>query len=626
MSNSNTHKLIFAALILLLSIVISGCGGGNKSASSVTGSGRVQLTIDWPAKLTRKAGDTRYIPAYAQSLYFELYRNDTPDRKYQLTLNRPSDKPSTQTGSFDRLLLAGDYTLAGVARTEKDGQGGTVASSAVAVLVKPNETATAALILLSTIKTLQIQGQPLSVASGSLLSLTGKALDPDGKTILLPVGALTWKLISGDAFATLASDGAFTAKAQGVAHVRLSEEGAGVSAEADVTISASNGVVSGLAKSSWPKWGGDAANTGRGGGSGAIGTLAWKFGTLASPAKNIILSNPPSIGSDGTLFQSYLDNVTGEFRIAQINGMTGGLKQGFPLPESSYFKLGQPTLGADGTLYIGVVLIDSSRCILALDSVTGALKWKFKTPEKMLSSASTPEINIGSDGTIYVNSLRGFYALDSKTGLQKWTVDSQSTVLDGVVNPPAIGLQNAIYFGNHELVTAVDGITGSVLWRVSSPSAIAGVFSAPAVGPDGTVYTRHSGIPSILYAFDGRTGAKKWEFTVSSTTDISKGSPAIGADGTVYAVGVSLFAINPNDGTMKWTSRGFATEGTTPVIGSDGTIYAGSTGAIAFNASDGSVKFTAVLPGVFSSSFGTSLGSDGSIYVAGDSNTLYGIH
>ena len=626
MSNSNTYKLVILAFFLSLSIAISGCGGANKSQSSVTGSGRVQVKIDWPTKLTRKAGNTRYIPAYAQSLYFELYRKDTPDRKYQLTLNRPSDKSSTQTGSFDRLLLAGDYTLTGVARTEKDGLGGTVASSAVAVVVKPNETATAALTLLSTIKTLQIQGQPLSVASGSLLSLTGQALDPDGKTILLPVGALTWKLILGDAFATLAADGAFTAKAPGIARVKLSEEGAGVAAEADITIDASNGAVGGLAKSSWPKWGGDAANSGRGGGSGAVGTLAWEFGALASPSKNIVLSNPPSIGADGTLFQSYLDNTTGEFRIARLDGTKGSLKQDLPLPASNYFKLGQPTLGADGTLYVGVILVDSSRYVLALESATGAVKWKFQTSEKMTFTDLTPATNIGSDGTVYVNSFRSFYALDRKTGLQKWTVDSQSKVVSGAINPPAIGLQNAIYFGNSEQVTAVDGITGSVLWRVSSPAAVTGFFSAPAIGSDGTVFTLHSGIPSILYAFDGRTGAKKWEFTLSPTTDISKGSPAIGSDGTVYAVGVSLFAINPADGTMKWKSRGFTSDGATPVVGSDGTIYAGGAGAIAINPIDGSVKFATSLPGVFTSSIGTSIGADGSIYIIGDSNTLYGIH
>src|SRR5690242_16769414 len=75
--------------------ILTGCGGGNKAVGS---GGRVQLRIAWPQKprsASPPAGSgNRYIPPYAASLVFEMYRPETPDDRFNLVTNRPDDRPS----------------------------------------------------------------------------------------------------------------------------------------------------------------------------------------------------------------------------------------------------------------------------------------------------------------------------------------------------------------------------------------------------------------------------------------------------------------------------------------------------------------------------------------------------
>jgi outer membrane protein assembly factor BamB len=598
------------AALLLIGVVgaISGCGGGSHGSStqSATRAGHVQLQVQWPAYQSTRAVNGRYIPAYAQSLFLDLYPTATAATHYQMSANRPDDKPSTQTIAFDQLIPAGNYTLAVVARIEKDGQGATVASAATTFVVQAGQTFDASLTLATTLKTLSIQGQPLSVAAGSVLSLVGQALDPDGNIVLLPVGALTWKLVSGSSIATLTSDGAFTALAPGTARVRLSEDLAGVASEADVTITGAVANAGGLANSSWPKAGGDAANTGRSKASGATGSKGWTYGGV-SVSHVVFFTGGVSFGADGTLYvgSTPFGDPTGTPELLALDSATGIEKWHVPVSRQAE----QPTVSADGTVLIG----DSTGKVSAFDGQSGAAKWSFQTAG---GASFPPSMNIGPDGTVYVNAGIA-YALDGKTGAQKWKADPGAGYINssGLSSPPAIGLLNTVYFGGSDPLYAVDGLTGVILWKVSSPNSIAGTFTTPAVGSDGTVYCLHTGTPSVLYAFDGRTGTKKWQFIVQSDLDVGKGSPAIGTDGTIYVVGRDqLFALDPATGSKKWASSGIF-NGQSPVIGGDGAIYLYETAFWAFNPADGSVKFSVQDRSQDASgAHGLSIGPNGSLY------------
>jgi PKD repeat protein len=111
------------------------------------------------------------------------------------------------------------------------------------------------------------------------------------------------------------------------------------------------------------------------------------------------------------------------------------------------------------------------------------------------------------------------------------------------------------------------------------------VLSSPAIGSDGTVYCGSH--DEGLYALYPNNGTVKWRF---GTGGWVRTAPCIADDGTIYCVSLSnyLFAINPN-GTMKWRTNVGA--GTSPTIGQDGTIYAGWDRLYAVNPTNGSIKW-----------------------------------
>jgi outer membrane protein assembly factor BamB len=144
---------------------------------------------------------------------------------------------------------------------------------------------------------------------------------------------------------------------------------------------------------------------------------------------------------------------------------------------------------------------------------------------------------------------------------------------------------------------------GTLLWTYRAAVRVA---SAPALGPDGTVYVLAQGLVAITNS--GSLASNKWTFPVG-------GSPVIGSDGTIYvAESRGLFAINP-DGSQKWLYPIAGGSGGSPAIGFDNTIYVqGMTypGFYAISPS-GTLKWRA---GVGESMFVVSpvVGMDGTIY------------
>ena len=111
------------------------------------------------------------------------------------------------------------------------------------------------------------------------------------------------------------------------------------------------------------------------------------------------------------------------------------------------------------------------------------------------------------------------------------------------------------------------------------------MYSSPAIGVDGTVYCGSH--DNGLYALYPNNGTVKWRF---GTGGWIRTSPCIADDGTIYCVSLDnyLYAVYPN-GTMKWRTNVGA--GTSPTIGQDGTVYAGWSDLYAMNPTNGSVKW-----------------------------------
>ena len=160
------------------------------------------------------------------------------------------------------------------------------------------------------------------------------------------------------------------------------------------------------------------------------------------------------------------------------------------------------------------------------------------------------------------------------------------------------------------------GSNGQYRWSYNSGDPT--FYGSPVVAADGTVYT--SGQLGTLTAISPN-GAGIWSYR---TGDGFAGAPAIGNDGTIYLVGANLggvYAINP-DGSLKWTLT--ISDALTGVsIGSDGTLYiAGHNGGLYSVSSAGALNWSYQTGDSFFSGC-PAIASDGTIYLAGVNGFVY---
>jgi len=198
----------------------------------------------------------------------------------------------------------------------------------------------------------------------------------------------------------------------------------------------------------------------------------------------------------------------------------------------------------DGTLY--VVSYDGK--LHALDARTGGVKWKFATDgerrfeakgihglqPKNQTIADPFDVFLSSpvvaQGAVYFGSGDGnLYAVDTVTGALRWKFPTGD-----VVHASPAYADGVLFFGSWDsYFYAVDAATGKEKWRFhggEDPMVHnqVGFQSSPAV-VDGVVYTGCR--DAQLYALDAATGKQKWHFDNALSWVIS--SPAV-VDGKVY--------------------------------------------------------------------------------------------
>ncbi len=154
------------------------------------------------------------------------------------------------------------------------------------------------------------------------------------------------------------------------------------------------------------------------------------------------------------------------------------------------------------------------------------------------------------------------HAASALTNEWSLAVQSQSD------SAPAVGPDGTIYFGTRKGKLWAVNPDGSRKWVFGAGSEIK---SAPAVGADSTVY--FGSRDRKLYAVRAN-GKEAWEFRTGGWVD---SSPALAHDGTVYfgSWDRNFYALDAS-GRQRWR---FPTAGeidSSPAIGADGTIYFGS--------------------------------------------------
>jgi outer membrane protein assembly factor BamB len=159
-------------------------------------------------------------------------------------------------------------------------------------------------------------------------------------------------------------------------------------------------------------------------------------------------------------------------------------------------------LVADGMVFIG----SNDGNIYAL-TTKGALKWTYSTGNNVESSPSMFDESVKKeqiildsskkDGTIFVGSKDfNFYALDSQTGALKWKFQTAGYV----DSSPAIS-NDVVYFGSrNNFIYALDANTGRMLWRNTTGEKDKDYITSPAISGNMLYAVTHGG---MIYAYSG---------------------------------------------------------------------------------------------------------------------------
>jgi outer membrane protein assembly factor BamB len=175
----------------------------------------------------------------------------------------------------------------------------------------------------------------------------------------------------------------------------------------------------------------------------------------------------------------------------------------------------------------------------------GCTKWTFET-----DGAVSASISVGAAGRIHIPCEDGrLYTLDPNGSLL-WSYNANTPL----ISSPSVGPDGTVYVGGmNGKLHAID-LSGSLLWAYHTGGFM---YSSPAVSESGNIYF---GSQDGMFNALAQDGTELWSFQAKGPGLVPRGSifasPAIGTDGTVYVGGLydpNLYALDPNDGSLKWT-------------------------------------------------------------------------
>lgn len=206
----------------------------------------------------------------------------------------------------------------------------------------------------------------------------------------------------------------------------------------------------------------------------------------------------------------------------------------------------------------------------------GDRPWFYQTGKGIFS----PPV-IGGDGTIYVGSGdRFFYALRAN-GALAWKFET-GEIIDSAATlaiDPRSGAETVTFGSGDEYLYRLR-TSGDPVWKTKANNTAGATqlvnwWEGHVVqGKDGTLYAGNTG--GAAYALNPQDGSIKWSHTVGNSV---WGVAAEADDGTTYWASLdpqnNFFALDKT-GAQKWAKVIAAFATSPPSIGSDGTVYASS--------------------------------------------------
>jgi outer membrane protein assembly factor BamB len=282
------------------------------------------------------------------------------------------------------------------------------------------------------------------------------------------------------------------------------------------------------------------------------GKLVWKFCTGGA------VHSSPSVSNGKVCFGSYdgyiytLNAITGKllWKFKTDGEKSVGAKGLWTMqPADKYmddmydFFLSSPVFSADGsTLYFG----SSDGKLYAVNTVTGKLKWQFKTKGLI---HTTPALH---KGNLYFGSWDTyFYAINAATGKLAWKfktgVQPQYHVLEGI-QASATCSNGMVYFGSRDgFFYALNAATGKPGWKYAADNSW--VLTTAAV-QNNVVYIGTSDT-YLLLAFDAKTGKQLFKYKANGYV---YSSPALSSTTAFFGDFTGkLFAVNAKNGKLSGT-------------------------------------------------------------------------
>jgi outer membrane protein assembly factor BamB len=281
------------------------------------------------------------------------------------------------------------------------------------------------------------------------------------------------------------------------------------------------------------------------------GKMQWVF-----PTGDMVFS-PPAVSAAGLVFVGSDDDhiyaLDPKERKQLWQVRLGNCRSGPPGPDNSRCDAdGGPTIGPDGTVYIG------GDAVYAFNA-NGSLRWRFATGGHVGTAPG-----LLPDGTVVAGSQDNLVYGITPAGTKRWDFRAG----DDIESTPAIAEDGSIYFGSDDGKLYALTSEGQLRWAFDAGNDLRG---SPAIGPGGTIY---------IGSFDGLffavrpDGTLDWTFRagdriLSSALVDSGGAVLFGAqDDRLYAL--------ESNGHLRWSVELGGDVDSSPALGPDGTIYVGS--------------------------------------------------